>query len=74
MNINELEPRDEYRQSQVTLSNAHAAQANERVGRTLSDDQSKREIAKMLKVDINPTMSINQGNKDYKKIIKRKKK
>ena len=51
LNINELEPRDEYRQSQVTLSNAHAAQANERVGRTLSDDQSKREIAKMLKWD-----------------------
>ena len=51
LNINELEPRDEYRQSQVTLSNAHAAQANERVGRMLSDDQSKREIAKMLKWD-----------------------
>jgi len=51
LNINELEPRDEYRQSQITLSNAHAAQANERVGRMLSDDESKRDIAKMLKWD-----------------------
>lgn len=49
LGTNELEPRDDYRQSQITLSNAHAAQANERVGRMLSDDQSKREIAKMLR-------------------------
>ena len=47
--------RDEYeqpqRQSQVTLSNAHSAQANERVGRKLSDDESKALAAKMLKWD-----------------------
>jgi len=51
LNINEVEPRDEYRQSQITLSNAHAAQANERVGRMQSDEESKRDIAKMLKWD-----------------------
>ena len=47
--------RDEYeqpqRQSQVTLSNAHSAQANERVGRKLSDEESKREMARMLQWD-----------------------
>ena len=48
---NELESRDDYRQSQITLSNAHAAQANERVGRSLSDEESKRAIAQMLKWD-----------------------
>ena len=37
------------RQSQTTLSNALSAQANQRVDRPLSDDESKREIAKMLK-------------------------
>ena len=48
---NELESKDDYRQSQITLSNAHAAQANERVGRSLSDEESKRAIAQMLKWD-----------------------
>ena len=47
--------RDEYeqpqRQSQVTLSNAHSAQANERVGKKLSDEESKREMARMLQWD-----------------------
>ena len=47
--------KDEYeqpqRQSQVTLSNAHSAQANERVGRKLSDEESKREMARMLQWD-----------------------
>ena len=47
--------RDEYeqpqRQSQVTLSNAHSAQANERVGRKLSDEESKSAMAKMLQWD-----------------------
>ena len=47
--------RDEYeqpqRQSQTTLSNAHSAQANERVGRKLSDEESKREMARMLQWD-----------------------
>jgi len=47
--------RDEYeqpqRQSQVTLSNAHSAQANERVATKLSDEESKREMARMLKWD-----------------------
>ena len=47
--------RDEYeqpqRQSQVTLSNAHSAQANERAGRKLSDEESKREMARMLQWD-----------------------
>ena len=47
--------RDEYeqpqRQSQVTLSNAHSAQANERVAKKLSDEESKREMARMLKWD-----------------------
>ena len=44
----EQEPR---RQSQVTLSNAHSAQANERVGRKLSEEESKREMARMLQWD-----------------------
>ena len=48
---NELESGDDYRQSQITLSNAHAAQANQRVGRKLSDEESKRAIAQMLKWD-----------------------
>jgi hypothetical protein len=39
------------RQSQVTLSNAHSAQANERVARKLSDEESKREMARMLQWD-----------------------
>ena len=39
------------RQSQVTLSNAHSAQANERVGRKLSEEESKREMARMLQWD-----------------------
>ena len=47
--------RDEYerpqRQSQTTLSNAHSAQANERVATKLSDEESKREMARMLKWD-----------------------
>ena len=47
--------KDEYeqpqRQSQVTLSNAHSAQANERVAKKLSDEESKREMARMLKWD-----------------------
>ena len=47
--------RDEYeqpqRQSQVTLSNAHSAQANERVARKLTDEESKREMARMLQWD-----------------------
>ena len=47
--------KDEYeqpqRQSQVTLSNAHSAQANERVGKKLSDEESKREMARMLQWD-----------------------
>ena len=47
--------RDEYeppqRQSQTTLSNAHSAQANERVARKLSDEESKRAMAEMLKWD-----------------------
>ena len=47
--------RDEYeppqRQSQTTLSNAHSAQANERVAKKLSDEESKREMARMLKWD-----------------------
>lgn len=48
---NELEPGNDYRQSQITLSNAHAAQASERAGRSLSDEESKRAIAQMLKWD-----------------------
>ena len=44
----EQEPR---RQSQLTLSNAHSAQANERVARKLSDEESKREMARMLQWD-----------------------
>ena len=44
----EQEPR---RQSQVTLSNAHSAQANERVARKLSDEESKSAMAKMLQWD-----------------------
>jgi len=44
----EQEPR---RQSQVTLSNAHSAQANERVAKKLSDEESKREMARMLQWD-----------------------
>jgi len=39
------------RQSQVTLSNAHSAQANERVDRQLSEEDSKREMARMLQWD-----------------------
>ena len=39
------------RQSQVTLSNAHSAQANERVAKKLSDEESKREMARMLQWD-----------------------
>ena len=39
------------RQSQVTLSNAHSAQANERVARKLSDEESKSAMAKMLQWD-----------------------
>jgi len=39
------------RQSQVTLSNAHSAQANERVDRKLSEEDSKREMARMLQWD-----------------------
>ena len=39
------------RQSQTTLSNAHSAQAHERVDRKLSDEDSKREIARMLQWD-----------------------
>ena len=45
---NEQEPQ---RQSQVTLSNAHSAQANERVARKLSDEESKSAMAKMLQWD-----------------------
>lgn len=45
---NEQEPQ---RQSQVTLSNAHSAQANERVARELSNEESKRAMAEMLKWD-----------------------
>ena len=45
---NEQEPQ---RQSQVTLSNAHSAQANERVAKKLSDEESKRAMAEMLKWD-----------------------
>tara|TARA_R100001530_G_scaffold115153_1_gene82096 strand:+ start:440 stop:1303 length:864 start_codon:yes stop_codon:yes gene_type:complete len=45
---NEREPQ---RQSQVTLSNAHSAQANERVARELSNEESKRAMAEMLKWD-----------------------
>ena len=44
----EQEPR---RQSQVTLSNAHSAHENERVAKKLSDEESKREIARMLQWD-----------------------
>ena len=47
--------RDEYeqpqRQSQTTLSNAHSAQANERVARKLSDEESKSAMARMLQWD-----------------------
>ena len=47
--------KDEYeqpqRQSQTTLSNAHSAQANERVARKLSDEESKSAMAKMLQWD-----------------------
>tara|TARA_R110001599_G_scaffold645_4_gene2999 strand:- start:1285 stop:2151 length:867 start_codon:yes stop_codon:yes gene_type:complete len=45
---NEQEPQ---RQSQVTLSNAHSAQANERVARKLSEEESKSAMAKMLQWD-----------------------
>jgi len=45
---NEQEP---LRQSQVTLSNAHSAQANERVARKLSEEESKSAMAQMLKWD-----------------------
>ena len=48
---NDLEQEESPRQSQVTLSNAMSAQANERVGRKLSDDESKALAAKMLKWD-----------------------
>jgi len=47
--------RDEYerpqRQTQTTLSNAHSAQANERVARKLSEEESKSAMAKMLQWD-----------------------
>ena len=51
---NRLSQRDQQepetpRQSQTTLSNALSAQANQRVDRPLSDEESKREIAKMLR-------------------------
>ena len=39
------------RQSQTTLSNALSAQANQRVDRPLSDEESKREMARMLQWD-----------------------
>ena len=39
------------RQSQVTLSNAHSAQAHERAARSLSDEESKSAMAKMLQWD-----------------------
>jgi len=48
---NDFEREESPRQSQVTLSNAMSAQANERVGRKLSDDESKALAAKMLKWD-----------------------
>ena len=48
---NDFEQEESPRQSQVTLSNAMSAQANERVGRKLSDDESKALAAKMLKWD-----------------------
>lgn len=47
----ELEQEESPRQSQVTLSNAMSAQANERVAKKLSDDESKALAAKMLKWD-----------------------
>ena len=46
---NDFEQEESPRQSQVTLSNAMSAQANERVGRKLSDEESKALAAKMLK-------------------------
>ena len=39
------------RQSQITLSNAHSAQAQERAARSLSDEESKSAMAKMLQWD-----------------------
>ena len=48
---NDFEQEESPRQSQVTLSNAMSAQANERVGRKLSDEESKALAAKMLKWD-----------------------
>ena len=47
----DVEQEESPRQSQVTLSNAMSAQANERVDRKLSDDESKALAAKMLKWD-----------------------
>jgi hypothetical protein len=49
-NVGDIE-QEPQRQSQVTLSNAHSAQANERVARKLSDEESKRAMAEMLKWD-----------------------
>jgi len=49
-NVGDIE-QEPQRQSQVTLSNAHSAQANERVARKLSDDESKRAMAQMLQWD-----------------------
>lgn len=48
---NDLEQEESPRQSQVTLSNAMSAQANERVAKKLSDEESKALAAKMLKWD-----------------------
>ena len=45
---NEQEPQ---RQSQITLSNAHSAQAHERAVRELSNEESKSAMAKMLQWD-----------------------
>ena len=46
---NDFEQEESPRQSQVTLSNAMSAQANERVAKKLSDEESKALAAKMLK-------------------------
>ena len=46
---NDFEQEESPRQSQVTLSNAMSAQANERVAKKLSDEESKVLAAKMLK-------------------------
>lgn len=48
---NDLEQEESPRQSQVTLSNAMSAQANERVAKKLSDEESKALAAKMLQWD-----------------------